>query len=95
MKIEELKPLDNRLLIKLTKEEQYLKSGLWFVEDETELIRQFIRKAEVVCAGPKSKLYKVGDIVARRRHTGKEISIQGIDYVLIREEEIEGSYGKV
>lgn len=94
MDIRELKPLDNRLLIKLTREEQYLKSGLIFIEDELDLVRQFIRKAEVICAGLKSKLYKVGDIVARRRHTGKEISIQGIDYILIREEEIEGKYIK-
>jgi chaperonin GroES len=92
MKIEELKPLKNRLLIQLTREEQYTKSGLIFVEDELDLIRQFIRKAKVICAGPESKLYKVGDIVARRRHTGKEISIQGIDYILIREEEIEGKF---
>ena len=92
MKIEELKPLKNRLLIQLTREEQYTKSGLIFVEDELDLIRQFIRRAKVICAGPESKLYKVGDIVARRRHTGKEISIQGIDYILIREEEIEGKF---
>ena len=92
MKIEELKPLKNRLLIQLTREEQYTKSGLIFVEDELDLIRQFIRRAKVICAGPESKLYKVGDIVARRRHTGKEISIQGIGYILIREEEIEGKF---
>lgn len=93
MTIEDVKPLENKVLIELTKEEQKTESGLIIVEDDLDLLKQEIRKAKVLAVGPQTEDIKVGDVVAYRKRTGQDVKIMGVYYILIREHELLGIYG--
>ena len=87
-----IKPLEDRVVVKLEQAEQTTASGLVIPETAKEKPQE----ARVVAVGPgKSKHgevrpldVKVGDRVLFGKFSGSEVKVDGEDYVIMREEEI-------
>lgn len=91
--VEEYKPLKDKVLLKLiTSEEQVTEGGLIIPVLPEEFLTRAMRKATVLACGVECEAVKAGDVVAIRRYDGKAIKIEGLEYIVIKESEIEGIY---
>ena len=91
-----LKPLDDRIVVKPNEAEKTTASGLVIPDTAKEKPQQ----GEVLAVGPgrwsddtgkHSPLdVKVGDTVLFGKYTGTEIKLQGTEYLILREEEVLG-----
>ena len=83
-----IKPLADRVVIKPAEAEQTTKSGIIIPDTAKEKPQRGI----VVAAGPGKKdeptTVKVGDTVLYGKYSGTEISIEGGDYLIMKESDI-------
>ncbi|NDV20971.1 co-chaperone GroES [Pseudodesulfovibrio sp. JC047] len=89
----ELKPLNDRVLVKRLEMEEKTAGGIYIPDSAKEKPM----KGEIVAAGP-GKLndsgervamaVKVGDSVLFAKYAGMEINIDGVEHLVMREEDI-------
>ncbi|WP_027723274.1 co-chaperone GroES [Maridesulfovibrio zosterae] len=83
-----LKPLQDRVLIKRLETEQKTAGGIIIPDSAKEKPM----KGEVVAAGPgkdnNSMSVKAGDVVLFAKYAGNELKIDADDFIIMREEEI-------
>jgi chaperonin GroES len=83
-----IKPLADRVVIKPAEAEQTTKSGIIIPDTAKEKPQ----RGTVVAAGPGKKdeptTVKVGDAVLYGKYSGTEISVDGGDYLIMRESDI-------
>ena len=83
-----VRPLSDRVLIKPAEMEQKTASGIIIPDTAKEKPM----RGEVVAIGPGKKdepmTVKVGDQVLYGKYSGTEIAIDGVDYLIMRENDI-------
>jgi chaperonin GroES len=83
-----IRPLADRVVIKPAEAEQTTKSGIIIPDTAKEKPQ----RGTVVAAGPGKKdeptTVKVGDTVLYGKYSGTEISIEGGDYLIMKESDI-------
>ena len=87
-----IKPLADRIVIKMTEEEETTKSGLILASASKEKPQI----AEVVAVGPggmvdgeKIDMYlKVGDKVLLSKYAGTEVKVDDVEYTILRQSEV-------
>ena len=83
-----IKPLADRVLVEPQAAEERTKSGIIIPDSAKEKPQ----RGKVVAAGPGSKdekmEVKVGDIVLYGKYAGSELSIDGKDYLIMRQSDI-------
>ena len=83
-----VRPLSDRVLVKPAEMEQKTASGIIIPDTAKEKPM----RGEVVAVGPGKKdepmSVKVGDQVLYGKYSGTEIAIDGIDYLIMRENDI-------
>jgi len=95
MKAMNLRPLQDRIIVKRLEEESMTAGGLYIPDTAKEKPQ----KGEIVAVG-KGKIteagkvipvdLKVGDTVLFGKYAGTEIKIDGVDYLIMREDDILG-----
>ena len=90
-----IRPLQDRIVVKRVQEEEKTRGGIIIPDAAKEKPVE----AEVVAAGPGKVLndgkvhpleIKVGDRVLFGKYSGTEIKIDGIEHLILREEEVLG-----
>jgi chaperonin GroES len=83
-----MKPIADRVIIKPAPADEKTKGGIIIPDTAKEKPQ----RGEVVAVGPGKENYKMtvnaGDIVLYGKYAGQEISYEGMDYLILREEEI-------
>ena len=87
-----LKPLADRVVVKLVEAEETTKSGILLAGSAKEKPQV----AEVVAAGPGgivdgkevAMTVKVGDKVITSKYSGTEVKIDGTEYTIVRQDDI-------
>lgn len=83
-----VRPLSDRVLIKPAEMEQKTASGIIIPDTAKEKPM----RGEVVAVGPGKKdepmTVKVGDQVLYGKYSGTEIAVDGVDYLIMRENDI-------
>lgn len=83
-----IKPLADRVIVKAAEAEEKTKSGL-FIPDTA---KEKPQRGTVMAVGPGKKdepvTVKVGDNVLYGKYSGTEISVEGEDYIIMRESDI-------
>ena len=87
-----IKPLADRVLIKMTEAEETTKSGILL----STASKEKPQVAEVIAVGPggnvdgeKVDMYvKVGDKVITSKYSGTEIKYEGTDYIIVKASDI-------
>lgn len=84
------KPLADRVLVKPAQAEEKTASGIIIPDSAKEKPQ----RGEVVAVGTGKKdeplTVKVGDVVLYGKYAGTEISIEGVDYLMMKESDIFG-----
>ena len=82
------KPLSDRVLVQPAEAEEKTKSGIIIPDTAKEKPQ----KGKVIAAGPGKKdeptTVKVGDEILYGKYAGTEISVEGTDYLIMRESDI-------
>lgn len=85
------KPLADRVLVKPAPAEEKTASGIIIPDSAKEKPQ----RGEIVAVGTGKKdeplTVKVGDIVLYGKYSGTEISIEGVDYLMMKESDIFGT----
>lgn len=87
-----IKPLEDRVLLKMVEAEETTKSGIILSSGAQEKPQI----AEVIAVGPgkvedgkKVEMsVKVGDKVITSKYSGTEVKYEGIDYIIVKESDI-------
>ena len=87
-----LKPLNDRVLVKMTEAEEKTKSGIILSSGSKEKPQI----AEVVAVGPGGMVdgkevkmvIKKGDHVVINKYAGTEVKYEGEDYIIVRQDDI-------
>ena len=83
-----LKPINDRIVIKPAPAEEKTKGGIIIPDTAKEKPQ----RGEVVAVGPGKDdikmTVKVGDIVLYGKYSGQELSYEGIDYLIMREDDV-------
>ncbi|MBR3511735.1 MAG: co-chaperone GroES [Clostridia bacterium] len=88
-----IKPISDRVLIKMIEEEEKTKSGILLASPSQEKPQM----AEVIEVGPgavnmegvkKEMTVKKGDKVIIGKYSGTEIKYEGVNYLIVNEEDI-------
>lgn len=87
-----IKPLSDRVVIKMVEAEETTKSGIILSGSAKEKPQV----AEVIAVGPggtvdgkEVKMYvKKGDHVLTSKYSGTEVKVDGIDYIIVRQNDI-------
>ena len=87
-----IKPLADRVVVKLTEAEETTKSGIIL----TGSAKEMPQVSEVVAVGPggivdgnKVEMYvKPGDKVLTSKYSGTEVKVDGVEYTILRQEDI-------
>lgn len=87
-----IKPLSDRVVVKLTEAEETTKSGIIL----TGSAKEKPQISEVVAVGPggivdgnKVEMYvKAGDKVLTSKYAGTEVKVDGVEYTIIKQEDI-------
>ena len=87
-----LKPLADRVVVKLVEAEEKTKSGLFL----TAAAQEKPQVAEVVAVGPGGlvdgkeveMIVKVGDRVITSKYSGTEVKCNGVEYNIVRQSDI-------
>lgn len=80
------KPLGKRVLVKRTEAESKTASGIIIVESAKEKPHT----AEVVAVGSEVSELKEGDIVIFEQYRGTELTLEGVDYLVLDIENVIG-----
>lgn len=85
------KPLADRVLVKPAPAEEKTASGIIIPDSAKEKPQ----RGEIVAVGTGKKdeplTVKVGDVVLYGKYSGTEISIEGVDYLMMKESDIFGT----
>lgn len=85
-----IKPLADRVVVEPAASEQVTASGIYIPDTAKEKPQ----KGKVVAAGPGTKdvtmEVKVGDTVLYGKYAGTEVSVDGVDYLIMRQSDILG-----
>ena len=87
-----IKPLSDRVLIKMKEAEETTKSGIILASKSQEKPQI----AEVIAVGPGEKIdgklqemnVKKGDNVIVSKYSGTEVKYEGTDYIIVKQEDI-------
>lgn len=87
-----IKPLSDRVLVKMKEAEETTKSGIILASKSQEKPQI----AEVIEVGPGAKIdgkieemcVKKGDNVIVSKYAGTEIKYEGVDYIIVKQEDI-------
>jgi chaperonin GroES len=83
-----MKPINDRVVVKPAPAEEKTKGGLILPDNAKEKPQ----RGEVVAVGPgkdgKALTVKVGDVVLYGKYAGQEITHEGQDYLIMREDDI-------
>ena len=87
-----IKPLGNRVLVKMKEGEEKTKSGIILVEAAKEKPQI----AEVIEVGPVERIdeklepmdVKKGDNVIISKYAGTEVKYEGVEYIIIKQDDI-------
>jgi chaperonin GroES len=83
-----LKPINDRIVIKPAPAEEKTKGGIIIPDTAKEKPQ----RGEVVAVGPGKDdvkmTVKVGDIVLYGKYSGQELSYEGVDYLIMREDDV-------
>lgn len=87
-----LKPLSDRVVIKMLEKEETTKSGIILTGNAAEKPQI----AEVIEVGPgrevegklEKMLVKKGDKVVVNKYAGTEVKYEGVDYIIVKQEDI-------
>ena len=87
-----IKPLADRVVVKMIKQEETTKSGIILSEGSKEKPQI----AEVIAVGPggetdgkEVKMYiKIGEKVVLNKYAGTEIKYEGEDYIIVKQSDI-------
>lgn len=79
-----IKPLKDRIVVKLFEEEEKTKGGLFL----PDTMKEKQNKGTVIVIGKDVVEIKVDDNVIFGKHTGVEITYEGYDYLLMRESDV-------
>jgi chaperonin GroES len=83
-----MKPINDRVVIKPSAAEEKTSGGIIIPDTAKEKPQ----RGEVVAVGPgkddKAMSVKVGDIVLYGKYAGQDLSYQGVDYLIMREDDI-------
>ena len=87
-----LKPLGNRVVIKMIESEETTKSGIILAGNAQEKPQI----AEVIEVGPGKKIddkiepmnVKKGDNVIVAKYSGTEVKYEGVEYIIVKEDDI-------
>lgn len=90
-----IRPLSDRILVKRIEEQETLRSGIIIPDSAQEKPQE----AEVIAVGPGKRLkdgslvpvdVKVGDSILFGKYSSSDIRVDGVDYLIMREDEILG-----
>ena len=87
-----LKPLNDRVVLKMTEAEETTKSGIILSSGSKEKPQI----AEVIAVGPGGEVggkkitmqVKKGDKVVINKYSGTEVKYEGVDYIIVRQDDI-------
>ena len=87
-----IKPLADRVVIKMAEAEETTKSGLFLASNAKEKPQV----AEVVAVGPGGMVdgskvemtVKVGDRVLTSKYSGTEVKCDGVEYIIVKQSDI-------
>ena len=87
-----IKPLEDRVLVKMKEGEETTKSGIILANNSKEKPQI----AEVIEVGPGKKIegklepvcVKKGDNIIVSKYAGTEVKYEGIDYIILKQEDI-------
>ena len=83
-----IKPLEDRVLIKMVESEETTKSGIILSSGSKEKPQI----AEVVAVGPGTEdikmNVKVGDKVTINKYSGTEVKFEGTEYTIVKQEDV-------
>ncbi len=83
-----MKPINDRVVVKPAPAEEKTKGGIIIPDTAKEKPQ----RGEVVAVGPgkegKSLTVQVGDMVLYGKYAGQELSYEGTDYLIMREDDI-------
>lgn len=83
-----MKPISDRVVIKPSKAEEKTKGGIIIPDTAKEKPQ----RGEVISVGPGKEgnlmTVQAGDIVLYGKYAGQEISFEGQDYIIMREDDI-------
>ena len=79
-----IKPLADRVVIKLVEEEETSKGGLIL----TGSAKEKPQVAEVIAVGPGGNVVKVGDKVLTSKYSGTEVKVDGEECTIVRQSDI-------
>lgn len=80
-----IQPLFDKVLVKPQKAEEKTASGIYIPDTAKQDKPQF---GEIVAVGSEAKVVKVGQTIAFAKYCPTEISFEGEDYLIIKEEDI-------
>ncbi len=83
-----MKPINDRVVVKPAVAEEKTKSGIIIPDTAKEKPQ----RGEVIAVGPgkegNAMTVKAGDIVLYGKYAGQEVTIDGADYLIMREDDI-------
>ena len=87
-----IKPLEDRILIKMKEGEETTKSGIILTKSSKEKTKI----AEVIEVGPGKNIdgkiqqvaVKKGDNVIVSKYAGTEVKYEGVDYIIVKQEDV-------
>ncbi|HIN03529.1 MAG: co-chaperone GroES [Methanobacteriota archaeon] len=80
-----IEPLASMVLIELEKAAEKTQSGLLLPEEA----RDKMNVGRIVAVGPEAEHVAAGDRVIYRNYSGSEIEWMGVEYLLIKEEDLQ------
>lgn len=87
MKKVHIKPLGENVLVSLEKPEKKTESGIFLPENASE--DRSSKQGKVIAVGSSDKIaVKPGDRVIYTRYGGTEVKISGVEYTLVKTEDI-------
>lgn len=81
-----VRPLNKRVVVRLEQADEKSKGGIYLPEQAKEKPQTGI----IVAAADDCETVKVKERVVFAKYTGTEISVDGVEYVLIKDEDILG-----
>jgi chaperonin GroES len=83
-----LKPINDRVVVKPASAEEKTQSGIIIPDTAKEKPQ----RGEVIAVGPGKEgnlmTVQVGDVVLYGKYAGQELNYQGVDYLIMREDDI-------
>lgn len=84
------KPLKDRVFVSYSEETEKSAGGIYI----PEAAKEKPQKGKVEAIGGEVKDLKVGDLILFDKYSGSKINIEGTDYLIVKEEDILGVFGK-